>query len=35
MNVDIYFDNFIREDGVEIGGGGIGTQLAFLCPLLD
>ena len=35
MNVDIYFTQFLKEDGLGIGGGGIGTQLAFLCPLLD
>lgn len=35
MNVDIYFVQFLKEDGSGVGGGGIGTQLAFLCPLLD
>ena len=35
MNVDIYFIQFLKEDGSGIGGGGVGTQLAFLCPLLD
>jgi len=35
MKVDIYFTQFLKEDGSGIGGGGIGTQLAFLCPLLD
>jgi glycosyltransferase involved in cell wall biosynthesis len=35
MKVDIYFVQFLKEDGSGIGGGGIGTQLGFLCPLLD
>ena len=35
MNVDIYFLQFLKEDASGIGGGGIGTQLAFLCPLLE
>jgi len=35
MNIDIYFVQFLKEDESGIGGGGIGTQLAFLCPLLD
>lgn len=35
MKVDIYFVQFLKEDESGIGGGGIGTQLAFLCPLLD
>jgi glycosyltransferase involved in cell wall biosynthesis len=35
MKVDIYFTEFLKENGSAIGGGGIGTQLAFLCPLLD
>jgi glycosyltransferase involved in cell wall biosynthesis len=35
MNVDIYFVQFLKEDESGIGGGGVGTQLAFLCPLLD
>jgi glycosyltransferase involved in cell wall biosynthesis len=35
MKVDIYFLQFLKEDGSGVGGGGIGTQLAFLCPLLD
>ena len=35
MKVDIYFLQFLKEDGSDIGGGGVGTQMAFLCPLLD
>ena len=35
MNVDIYFTQFLKEDASGIGGGGIGTQVALLCPLLD
>lgn len=35
MKIDIYFVQFLKEDGSGIGGGGIGTQLGFLCPLLD
>ncbi len=35
MKVDIYFTEFLKENGSDIGGGGIGTQLGFLCPLLD
>ena len=35
MKVDIYFTDFLKENGSDVGGGGIGTQLAFLCPLLD
>ena len=35
MNIDIYFLQFLKEDGSGVGGGGIGTQLALLCPLLD
>ena len=36
MNVDIYFTQFLKiKDGSSIGGGGVGTQLAFLSPLLD
>ena len=35
MKIDIYFVQFLKEGGSGVGGGGIGTQLAFLCPLLD
>ena len=35
MKVDIYFLQFLKEDGSGVGGGGVGTQLAFLTPLLD
>lgn len=35
MKVDIYFVQFLKEDGSGVGGGGIGTQLALLSPLLD
>jgi glycosyltransferase involved in cell wall biosynthesis len=35
MKFDIYFTDFLKANGEDVGGGGIGTQLAFLCPLLD
>lgn len=35
MKVDIYFVQFFKENESGVGGGGIGTQLALLCPLLD
>ena len=35
MKINIYFTEFLKENGKDVGGGGIGTQLAFLCPLLD
>ena len=35
MKVDIYFLQFLKEDGSGVGGGGVGTQLSFLTPLLD
>jgi glycosyltransferase involved in cell wall biosynthesis len=35
MKADIYFIQFLKDDAVSVGGGGIGTLISFLCPLLE
>ena len=35
MKVSIYFTQFLKDDDVSVGGGGIGTLLSYLCPLLN
>ncbi len=35
MRADIYFIQFLKDDEVSIGGGGIGTLISHLCPLLE
>lgn len=35
MKADIYFIQFIKDDEVSIGGGGVGTLISYLCPLLE
>ena len=34
MKAFIYFTQFLKDDGVSVGGGGIGTLISYLCPLL-
>lgn len=34
MVVDIFFEQFLKEGGNGIGGGGIGTEISYLCPAL-
>lgn len=35
MRAFIYFIQFLKDDGVSVGGGGIGTLISYLCPLLE
>src|SRR5574341_742718 len=35
MRADIYFIQFLKDDTVSIGGGGIGTLIRYLCPVLE
>lgn len=35
MRADIYFLQFLKDDAVSVGGGGIGTLISYLCPLLE
>ncbi len=35
MKADIYFIQFLKDDEVSVGGGGIGTLISHLCPLLE
>lgn len=35
MFVDIYFTQFLKDDAVSVGGGGIGTLISKLCPVLE
>lgn len=35
MRADIYFLQFLKDDMVSVGGGGIGTLISYLCPLLE
>lgn len=35
MKADIYFLQFLKDDAESVGGGGIGTLISYLCPLLE
>jgi hypothetical protein len=35
MKTDIYFIQFLKDDEQSIGGGGIGTLISYLIPLLE
>ena len=35
MRADIYFLQFLKDDAVSVGGGGIGTLISYLCPVLE
>lgn len=35
MKAIIYFNQFLKDDGQNVGGGGIGTLISLLCPLLE
>ncbi|PKN38354.1 MAG: hypothetical protein CVU62_05740 [Deltaproteobacteria bacterium HGW-Deltaproteobacteria-2] len=35
MNADIYFIQFLKDDEQSVGGGGIGTLISLMCPLLE
>ena len=35
MRADIYFLQFLKDDMISVGGGGIGTLISYLCPLLE
>lgn len=35
MNADIYFIQFLKDDERSVGGGGIGTLISLMCPLLE
>jgi Glycosyltransferase len=35
VKADIYFIQFLKDDAVSVGGGGIGTLISHLCPLLE
>src|SRR3990172_2996994 len=35
MKAFIYFTQFLKDDSVNVGGGGIGTLISYLCPLLE
>lgn len=35
MRVDVYFTRFLKDDAASVGGGGIGTLISLLCPLLE
>jgi len=35
MNAYIYFLQFLKDDEKSVGGGGIGTLISYLCPLLE
>jgi glycosyltransferase involved in cell wall biosynthesis len=35
MKASIYFIQFLKDDEVSVGGGGIGTLISYLCPILN
>ena len=35
MKAFIYFIQFLKDDAQSVGGGGIGTLISYLCPLLE
>ncbi len=35
MKAIIYFIQFLKDDGISVGGGGIGTLISYLCPILE
>lgn len=35
MKVAVYFIQFLKDDAASIGGGGIGTLISLLCPVLE
>ena len=35
MRASIYFIQFLKDDAASVGGGGIGTLISLLCPLLE
>ena len=35
MKTDIYFLQFLKDDEKSVGGGGVGTLISYLCPLLE
>jgi len=35
MKAFIYFIQFLKDDAERVGGGGIGTLISYLCPLLE
>jgi glycosyltransferase involved in cell wall biosynthesis len=35
MKAFIYFIQFLKDDEASVGGGGIGTLISYLCPLLE
>jgi len=35
MKAFIYFIQFLKDDAGSVGGGGIGTLISYLCPLLE
>lgn len=35
MKAFIYFIQFLKDDAESVGGGGIGTLISYLCPLLE
>lgn len=35
MKAVIYFTQFLKDDAKSVGGGGIGTLISLLCPLLE
>lgn len=35
MRTDIYFIQFLKDDEMSVGGGGIGTLISHMCPLLE
>jgi glycosyltransferase involved in cell wall biosynthesis len=35
MKAYIYFIQFLKDDEASVGGGGIGTLISYLCPLLE
>lgn len=35
MKILIYFIQFLKDDEESVGGGGIGTLISYLCPLLE
>ena len=35
MKADIYFIQFLKDNTKSVGGGGIGTLISYMCPLLE
>ncbi len=35
MKASVYFIQFLKDDALSVGGGGIGTLISHLCPLLE